>query len=184
MSYLTAYVHARGLDYLTTKTILTLPGGPTAQDRIGGTMQHLPATRTLALIAGLLLAGTGSAVAQDTTDAGRAAMDTTAPTGAIDDTTAPTGAIDTSGADSAAARDTTDNSVTNPPGYRGMERDTTMFPDSAGPPATPGQVEDAATGTYHDSTWQDTTGAEQNPAGYRGMERVSGDSGSTADSTQ
>ena len=79
-------------------------------------MRHVTGTRSLALIAGLLFAGTGSALAQDTTGAGRATMDTTAPTGAID----------TSGVDSTAARDTTDTSVTNPPGYRGMERDTTM----------------------------------------------------------
>ena len=136
-------------------------------------MRHGTGTRALALIAGLLLAGTGSALAQDTTDAGRATMDTTAPTGAID----------TSGADSTAARDTTDTSVTNPPGYRGMERDTTLFPDSAGPPASPGQVEDAATGTYDDSTWQDTSKSQQNPAGYRGMGRISGDSSAGKDST-
>jgi hypothetical protein len=122
-------------------------------------------TRALALIAGLLVAGTGSALAQDTAGTGNATIDTTAPAG---------GALDTAGVDT--TRDTTDTSgVTNPPGYSGMERDTTMFPDSGGPPAAPGRVEDAATGTYDDSTWQDTTGAAQNPAGYRGMGRAPND---------
>jgi hypothetical protein len=97
----------------------------------------------------------------------------------------------------AAAQDTTQaqpsdtSEVQNPPGYRGMERDTTMVP----PSATTGRdsltrVEDRATGTHDDSTWQDTTGGQQNPAGYRGMERPTGgdtssaaDTGSTADSS-
>jgi hypothetical protein len=133
-------------------------------------MHHLPGTRVLALVVGLAAAAAGSAYAQDTTETGQAAIDTTAPTA---------GAIDTSGVDTSATRDTTDTTsatdtsgVQNPPGYRGMERDTTMFPDSGGPPAGPGAVEDQATGTYDDSTWQDTTGAEQNPAGYRGMGRM------------
>jgi hypothetical protein len=138
-------------------------------------MHYSPGNRALALIVGLLVAATGPAMAQDTTEMGGAPMDTAA---------APTGAIDTAGVDSAVA-DTSDTSATdtsatdtsgvqNPPGYRGMERDTTMFPDSGGPPAEAGQVEDRATGTHEDSAWQDTTGAEQNPAGYRGME-ASGD---------
>jgi hypothetical protein len=134
-------------------------------------MHYSPGNRALALIVGLLVAATSPAMAQDTTETGGAPMDTAAP---------PAGAIDTAGVDSAVA-DTSDTSATdtsgvqNPPGYRGMERDTTMFPDSGGPPAEAGQVEDQTTGTYDDSTWQDTTGAEQNPAGYRGME-ASGDS--------
>lgn len=137
-------------------------------------MQH-PGKRVLALIVGLAITAAGSAYAQDTTETGRATIDTTAPE---------SGAIDTSGVDTSATRDTTDTSaVQNPPGYRGMERDTTMFPDSGGPPASPSAVEDQATGTYDDSTWQDTTGADQNPAGYRGMER-SPDSAGAADTTQ
>ena len=134
-------------------------------------MHYSPGNRALALIVGLLVAATGPAMAQDTTEMGGAPMDTAAP---------PAGAIDTAGLDSAVT-DTSDTSATdtsgvqNPPGYRGMERDTTMFPDSGGPPAEAGQVEDRATGTYDDSTWQDTTGAEQDTAGYRGME-ASGDS--------
>lgn len=131
-------------------------------------MQHLSGKRVLALVFGLATAAAATAYAQDTTETGRATMDTTSP-GA--------GALDTTGADTSAVRDTTDTSgVQNPPGYRGMERDTTIFPDSGGPPASPGQVEDRSTGTYDDSTWQDTTGAAQNPAGYRGMGRAPTDS--------
>ena len=117
-------------------------------------MHYSPGNRALALIVGLLVAATSPALAQDTTEMGGAPMDTAAP---------PAGAIDTAGVDSAVA-DTSDTSATdtsgvqNPPGYRGMERDTTMFPDSGGPPAEAGQVEDQATGTYDDSTWQDTPG--------------------------
>jgi hypothetical protein len=127
-------------------------------------MHYSPGTRALALAVGLLFAAAAPALAQDTTEMGGAPIDSAAPEA---------GAIDTAGVDSAAT-DTPDTSATdtsgvqNPPGYRGMERDTTMFPDSGGPPAEAGQVEDQATGTYDDSTWQDTTGAEQNPAGYRG----------------
>jgi hypothetical protein len=109
-------------------------------------MQHLPGKRVLALVVGLAAAAVGSAYAQDTTETGRASIDTTAP-GA--------GAIDTGLTDTSATRDTTDTSgVQNPPGYRGMERDTTIFPD---------------TGTATRDT-TDTSGV-QNPPGYRGMER-------------
>jgi hypothetical protein len=116
-------------------------------------MQYLPAKRVLALVAGLATAAVGSAYGQDTTETGQATIDTMAPEpGAID-----TSGVDTSAVDTSAARDTTDTSgVQNPPGYRGMERDTTVFPDSATPPADTG----AATGTYDDSAWQDTTGAD------------------------
>jgi hypothetical protein len=129
-------------------------------------MLHSPGLRALALIAGLSLAASGSALAQDTTETGRAGIDTS---------TSRAGAIDRAGVDT--ARDTTDTSgVQNPPGYRGMERDTTMVPPSReNPSAGAGQVEDRATGTYDDSTWQDTSGTAQNPAGYRGMERPAGD---------
>ena len=83
-------------------------------------------------------------------------------------------------------RDTTDTSdVQNPPGYRGMERDTTMFPPEGGPPATPEEAAGQTTGKYKDSTWRDTSGAKQNPPGYRGMERpVEGDSAAGHDTTQ
>jgi hypothetical protein len=50
----------------------------------------------------------------------------------------------------------------NPPGYRGMERDTTLFPPDTGrPPADADTADTSAT---------DTSGV-QNPPGYRGMER-------------
>ncbi len=139
-------------------------------------MQKLPGKRALALVAGLTVAAAGAAVGQDTTETGRAAIDTTAPAG---------GALDTAGVDTSAARDTTDTSgVQNPPGYRGMERDTTVFPNEGGPPADAGQVEDRTTGTYEDSAWRDTSGAAQNPAGYRGMERPAGaDTSATSDTS-
>jgi len=88
-------------------------------------MQHLSGRRALALVAALALGTAGSALAQDTTDVGRARMDTTQP---------PVGAIDTAGTDTSTVRDTTDTSavrdttdtsgVENPQGYRGMEQDT------------------------------------------------------------
>ena len=152
-------------------------------------MQHLPSKRVFALVFGLAAGAAGSAHAQDTTDMGRATMDTTAPgAGALDtagvDTsaTARDTASDTSatggrtGADTSAGGDTTGTSgVQNPPGYRGMERDTTMFPPSDDP-KDPDHAKGRATGVYSDSAWQDTSGAEQNPPGYRGMERpVEGD---------
>ncbi len=153
-------------------------------------MQQSSGRRALALAVALTLASAGSAIAQDTTETGRSRIDTTEPavgaidTAGVDTAGVDTTGVDTAGADTSAVRDTTDTSaVQNPPGYRGMERDTTMFPAEGGDSATAGQVEDRATGTYDDSTWQDTTGAEQNPAGYRGMERVSGDSAGAHDTT-
>jgi hypothetical protein len=128
-------------------------------------MQHLPGKRVLALVVGLAAAAVGPAYAQDTTETGQATIDTMAPEpGAID-----TSAVDTSatgGVDTSATRDTTDTSgVENPPGYRGMERDTTSFPDSGSPPADAGTVEDQATGTYDDSASQETTGADTTSVG-------------------
>jgi hypothetical protein len=107
-------------------------------------MRYLPGMRSLALVAGLLFAGAGSALAQDTSQTGAAPLDTAA---------ADTSVSDTASADTSAVRDTTDTSgVQNPPGYRGMERDTTAFPDSGtASSASPGAVEDATTGTYDDS---------------------------------
>jgi hypothetical protein len=114
-------------------------------------MQQLPGARALALVAALALAGAGSALAQDTTQAGGARFDTTQAGG---------GAIDTAGADTAAqldrdtsavddttgVSDTTDTSgVQNPAGYRGMERDTTLFPATSGQAAMPGEVEGQTT---------------------------------------
>jgi hypothetical protein len=126
-------------------------------------MHHLPGKRVLALVVGLATAAVGSAKAQDTLETGQAPIDTMAPEPGVIDT----GGVDTSFTrdTSDTTRDTTDTSgVQNPAGYRGMERDTTVFPDSGAAPADPGAVEDQTTGTYDDSTWQDTTGAEQSPA--------------------
>jgi hypothetical protein len=125
-------------------------------------MQHLPGKRVLALVVGLAAAAVGSAYAQDTTETGQATIDTTAPEAdAID-----TSAIDTSAVDTSAARDTTDTSgVRNPPGYRGMERDTTIFPDSGTAPADTGAAADQTTGAYSDSASQDTTGADSASVG-------------------
>jgi hypothetical protein len=101
-------------------------------------MQHLPSKRVLVLILGLAIATAGSAYAQDTVETGEAPIDTIEPEA---------GAIDTAGVDTSAISDTTDtisdttdtSNVTNPPGYRGMERDTTLFPDdSAAPGASTG----------------------------------------------
>ena len=158
-------------------------------------MQQRPGKRVLALVAALAVATAGSAFGQDTTETGQARFDTTdAGAGAID-TTALDTASDTTGMDravtdtsdvpdTAAVGDTSDTSgVQNPPGYRGMERDTTIFPAEGGPPATPEEAAGQTTGTYGDSAWRDTSGAEQNPPGYRGMERPAGDSAAGHDTT-
>jgi len=78
-------------------------------------MQHPSGRRALALVAALALGTAGSALAQDTTDMGRAPMDTTQPA---------VGAIDTDGTDTSG--------VDNSQGYRGMERDTTQIPAQRG----------------------------------------------------
>lgn len=72
--------------------------------------------------------------------------------------------------------------VQNPPGYRGMERPTNVFPPDSGKDSpSAGAVEDRTTGSYDRNTWNDSTADVQNPAGYRGMERpvggASGDAG-------
>ena len=59
--------------------------------------------------------------------------------------------------DTAAAPQQDTAQVTEPPpGYSGMERDTTIFPPDSGQAATPEQVENQTTGTYED-TASDTT---------------------------
>lgn len=84
---------------------------------------------------------------------------------------------DTAGQDTTRWGYQTDTTgVQNPPGYRGMERDTTLFPpDTTQDTTERAAVEDRVTGTYEDTAWQDTTGARQNPPGYRGMERPVGE---------
>lgn len=75
--------------------------------------------------------------------------------------------------------------VQNPPGYRGMERPTNVFPPDSGEArnTNSGAVEDRVTGTFDDTTWQDTTGAAQNPSGYRGMGRARTDTAASDSST-
>jgi hypothetical protein len=121
-------------------------------------MQYLPGRRELALVAALAFATAGSAFAQDTTEAGGAPMDTTQPAA---------GALDTAGVDSSAISDTTDTSaVQNPPGYRGMERDTTIFPPKRG----------------GDTISSDTSGGDEND-GYR-LERPAAADSAAHDSMQ
>jgi hypothetical protein len=131
-------------------------------------MQYLPGKRVLALVVGLAAAAVGSAYAQDTTETGQATIDTAAPSGAIDTTE-----VDTS-----TTRDTTDTSgVQNPPGYRGMERDTTIFPDSASPSADTSSASLDTTGADTTLPGDTETIAPDAPAG--------GDTASqTPDSTQ
>jgi hypothetical protein len=140
-------------------------------------MQYLPGKRVLALVVGLAAAAVGSAYAQDTTETGRATIDTTAPAA---------GAIDTSAVDT-SARDTTDTSgVQNPPGYRGMERDTTMFPDSGSAAVDTGAVEGQAAGADTTSVG-DTEPMQPDAATPRldPSENASGDTATpTPDSTQ
>ena len=79
-----------------------------------------------------------------------------------------------------------DSAMQNPPGYRGMERPTIVYPpDSTAGDTSAGRFEESATGVYNNSTWQDTSAARQNPPGYRGMERpVGGDSLQPSDSSR
>jgi hypothetical protein len=155
-------------------------------------MQHLPGKRVFALVFGLAAATVGSAYAQDTTETGQAPVDTAAPgagaidtsefdtsavdtsavdtsavdTSAFDTSAVDTSAVDTAAVDTSATRDTTDTSgVQNPQGYRGMERDTTVFPDTGGPPADADAVEDQTTGTYDDTVSQEAGGADTTSVG-------------------
>jgi hypothetical protein len=59
--------------------------------------------------------------------------------------------------ETAAAQDTTQDTTQAPPGYRGMERDTTMLPDTAQAPVD----------TFLD---QQGTGAPADTQGYGGLE--------------
>lgn len=103
-------------------------------------------SRTLGLVLGLTAGAAATAVAQDRAQA-------------------------------ASGEESDTSQVQNPPGYRGMERPANVLPpDSAAQDTAAGAVEDRVTGTYDDSTWQDTAQGRQNPPGYRGMERPAGDS--------
>ncbi|HJR17633.1 MAG TPA: hypothetical protein VJ808_12325 [Gemmatimonadales bacterium] len=71
--------------------------------------------------------------------------------------------------------------VQNPPGYRGMERDTTIFPPQDDSVASG----DATSRTSQEARQDSLEGAEgQNPPGYRGMERPAGLDSAQMDSTQ
>jgi hypothetical protein len=140
-------------------------------------MQYLPGRRELALVTALAFATAGSAFAQDTTDMGRAAMDTTQPAA---------GALDTAGVDSAAVSDTTDTSaVQNPPGYRGMERDTTMFPPERAGADT---VSSGTAGVDENEGYRSERPAAADSAAHDSMQHGNpgvGDTGTgTPDSTQ
>lgn len=69
------------------------------------------------------------------------------------------GAADTAGGDS----------LQNPPGFRGMERDTTQVPPGAAPSA------ETPTSRTEQMERQAETGDKQNPPGYRGMEKPAKD---------
>ena len=172
---------------------------------------YLPGKRVLALVFGLTAAAMGSAYAQDTVETGEATIDTIAPgAGAIDTSEVDTSAsevdtsaseVDTSASevDTSATRDTTDTSgVQNPPGYRGMERDTTIFPDSGSAAPDTAADQSEATGVYKSTASQDTTGADTTSVGdtvpiqpdsaapsLEPSENAAGDTaGQTPDSTQ
>ena len=80
---------------------------------------------------------------------------------------------DTTGQDSTTWGYSTDSAaVQNPAGYRGMERDTTMFPpdkDTVSPGA--GATDRTSQRARQDSLEE---AVDQNPPGYRGMERPAG----------
>jgi hypothetical protein len=106
----------------------------------------------------LVLASTpGLLEAQDTT----MARDSVAGSQANADTSAQDSLSVGSSSDSAAIR--------NPAGYRGMERDTTMFP----PGSDSAAADPDATSRTNQRARQDSIGQtdNQNPPGYRGMER-------------
>ena len=139
-------------------------------------MRYLPGRRELALVAALAFATAGSAFAQDTTDMGRAPMDTTEPAA---------GALDTAGVDSSAIGDTTDTSaVQNPPGYRGMERDTTMFPPERGTDSVSSGTSGEAENDGYRSERPPATDSAAHDSMQHGGAGVGDTSTGTRDSTQ
>jgi hypothetical protein len=131
--------------------------------RIGpGLLGRLAAT---VLTCGLLLGIPGIVAAQDTASQR--------------DTTQSNAQADTTAADSTQqwgypVDSTADDQ--NPPGYRGMERPSSL-PDSGEADTT---APADATSRVNQMERQDTTsGQNQNPPGYRGMERPVGDSAAT-----
>ncbi len=119
MSHLTAGGRAPAVRCAFQETDTAPQYGANA-DVVEDMMQQRTAKRLLALVAGLVITTATSAYAQDSSRTGGATTDTIAPSA---------GALDTSRVDTTAIRDTTDTSgVQNPPGYQGMERDTTLVP--------------------------------------------------------
>ncbi|MGH7510109.1 MAG: hypothetical protein ACREMZ_11670 [Gemmatimonadales bacterium] len=125
---------------------------------------HQRLRTTVVLLGGLALTvPLASAEAQDTTATGQDTMPEQQAAG-------DTAARDTAQHDSTAWGYAVDSTaeVQNPPGYRGMERDTTAFPpqeDTAAAADPTGRIEQRA---VQDSL---EAGEQQNPPGYRGMER-------------
>jgi hypothetical protein len=111
-------------------------------------MQQLGRKKLLGFLGGLavLSLSAASLQAQDTTTAGQARMDTSA----VDSTK-----HDSTMHDSTAS-DTTkqDTLKQNPPGYRGMEQDTSSVSGDTSAAA----ARDQTTGAYNDSTWRDSAG--------------------------
>ncbi|HEX6617428.1 MAG TPA: hypothetical protein VF046_14080 [Gemmatimonadales bacterium] len=108
-----------------------------------------------ALSAALAVGAVAPLAAQDTSNA-RTSPDTSAYQGAA--------GVDTSAQgkpDSMWGYKVDTNAAQNPPGYRGMERPSNVLPDSGIPQDTE-HVKGRVTGVYSDSSWNDSTGAEQN----------------------
>jgi hypothetical protein len=68
----------------------------------------------------------------------------------------------------AGEADTSGDAVQNPPGFRGLERDTTQVPPGAAPSA------ETPTSRTEQMERQAETGDTLNPPGYRGMEKPAG----------
>lgn len=111
-------------------------------------MQLLGRKKLLGFLGGLavLSLSAASLQAQDTTTAGQARMDTSA----VDSTK-----HDSTMHDSTASDTTKQDTLNqNPPGYRGMEEDTSGASGDTSAAAAPDQT----TGAYNDSTWRDSAG--------------------------
>jgi hypothetical protein len=78
--------------------------------------------------------------------------------------------LDTAAQDSVRLGSSSDSAaVQNPAGYRGMERDTTMFPPGSDSAAAASNATDRTTQRARQDSLGQT--GNQNPPGYRGMER-------------
>jgi hypothetical protein len=122
----------------------------------------------LGVLAGLavLSLSAASLQAQDTSSAGRARMDTSQ----TDSTKFDSTTYDSTLQDSGKMRNLgADSLKQNPPGYRGMEQDTSSM---SGDTSAAGQT----TGAYNDSTWRDSVGLNRDS---RTVTEVQGDSTSS-----